>query len=123
MDRQGRGAAHSGVKAQSPCRPARRLSARREDRVHREIRRQADAMWGLYARTGMPAAGGRFPALFGLYDGVLAALLASRASRFPSSVSYAGKRYPIETTSFGRLRVLEPETRRLLVVGGIGDVW
>ena len=106
----------------SSRRPTRKR-AHKVDPVHREIKRQADAMWRLYHRTGVPAPGRMFPALVDLYDGVLAAALASRAPRLPRSVSYAGKSYPIETTSFGRLRVLDPETRRLLVIGGIGDVW
>lgn len=91
--------------------------------VHREIKRQTDEMWRRFDCTGVPAPSWMFPAVVDLYEHILAALLASRLPRLPRSVSYAGKRYLVETTSFGRLRVLEPGTRRLIVASGIGALW
>ena len=105
------------------ARASRREVTRKRDPVHIAIERESRAMWALYERTGAPAPAWMFPAVVGLYEHVLAALVFSRSPRLPPTVSYAGRSYPVETTSFGRLRVLEPGTRRLIVAGGIGALW
>lgn len=101
-----------------------RTLARRQAAVnralHARIQREAAAARRYCEATGLPLSSSHAPALTALYEAALHHVL--RYGR-TSSFSYLGRRYPLERTYFGRLRVLDPETRTLMVSGGIGELW
>ena len=90
--------------------------------VHVAIEVQAAAMWARFHATGEMARSDDYPEVSALYHFAVAAW-----KRTPPPhgrhFTYLGRRYRWEWTNMGRLRVLHPDTRALLIVGGPFALW
>ena len=85
------------------------------------IRREAATARRYSEAAGLPLHARQVPTLVGLYEHALGVV--TYASRRVRVVNYCGAAYPLEFTNFGRLRVLDPATRELLISGPIGGAW
>lgn len=85
-------------------------SERDNARFQRAIDREHERSWLEYQRHGVNPPLDRFPTIRALLEACQEA--ARRGYRFHSSVfCFRGRRFPVEFTSLGRVRVLHPGTK------------
>ena len=103
--------------------PKRRLPpAHRNPAKLAAIRRQSQAMWASVNRTGVSVAPEFAPLLCELYYAAVAIWHRSEAARRREYFVFEGNRFGWEWSNLGRLRVLDADTKALLIVGPFFDV-
>jgi hypothetical protein len=81
-------------------------------------------MWARLSATGVPAPPSRFPLMVELYEtGLVAVRYAWLAGKTRTSFTFEDISFPVATTNLGRFKVLDPETRAVLMQGSIGALW
>jgi hypothetical protein len=89
--------------------------------VHARIEAQSAEMWARFHATQRMAQAEDFPDLVALY--YFAVKQWNDSVRYSPFFTYLGRRYRWEVTNIGRMRVLHPKTRAVLILGGPGAIW
>lgn len=93
--------------------------AREQRKRHLRLTAQLRAMWAQYERTSVPARPDDFPAVADFYAYAEGEFNRRAVTDRRRGFSYAGKRYGWKTTNFGRIHVVDLDTKKMLVSGPI----